>query len=106
MSEPTPRDVIMHQIAILDINEVGWRDADAILDALDQAGYVVVPKGAIQHVIDECTAPDNTYYNLVDGERLRAHMRHMLNGSEPSAPMTAKPVEFDGIDDLINQARG
>jgi hypothetical protein len=62
MSEPTPRDVIAKVVA-------SWwsgpspsyvHNADAILDALDQAGFQVTPK----------------------------------------------PVEFDGIDDLINQARG
>jgi hypothetical protein len=67
MSESTPRDVLAVNLITGCIKpltlyggEQAMEVADAILDALDQAGFQVTPK----------------------------------------------PVEFDGIDDLINQARG
>lgn len=74
---PVPDDVFLERrSALLD-------RADAIITALHEAGYVVTPKAAIQFVMDECSYPDNKYWNMIDGEWLYRHMRHMLNGDTP-----------------------
>lgn len=86
-----PRDVIARAMYEEDFGPVpehklaGWFappsdqiTAAVILTALAGAGFAVVQRAAVEFVIDECTSPDDKYYNFIDGEWLRKHLRTML----------------------------